>query len=209
MLIIYCSKYRCVHDWSNCLLCRLHLGYVLYEVAVRAVLTECLGARHGAGVHEWNLSILQGMNKGLTIVRICDGDFSIDIAYKYQPSYLTGLLTPIIFLFLKTSFFILYLQLFQQYDMIKMFCWIGLVNRNRNRIYCPGYNAWNIHHAQACRAIFYLCAVRNHAQPITLSAIGLAFDLVILALPVYVVSGLNLSRKRKIGMSLVFLSGAM
>ncbi|KAF2261907.1 hypothetical protein CC78DRAFT_607068 [Lojkania enalia] len=169
---------------------------LLSMIGALAYYVTCIwGSRHGLGIHQWNLSMIQAMDDGLMI-----------------PTYLVTFLTPLVFLFLKMSFFILYLQLFSQEHKIRIVCWIGLVATAVTYTIIsilvgvfatPGKGeTWFSHQTSENMK-------RDLAMSVPQSIIGLVFDLIILAVPIFAVSGLTMSLKRKIGVLLIFLSGTM
>ncbi|KAF4636515.1 hypothetical protein G7Y89_g1582 [Cudoniella acicularis] len=176
------------------------LLFVINRLYVKLILTKKVtwddGAQRGRlGVHLWNISFFQASSLDLLI-----------------PIWLTAVLTPITFLFLKTSFFILYLQIFSQLRWLKIYSWIGLV------LTAVTYTVLTI-----CVWVFstpgkgesWLAQQTSDnekkalAMSVPQSAIGFVLDLYILVIPVVAVSGLHMSTKRKIGIILVFASGLM
>lgn len=154
------------------------------------------GAERGRmGTHLWDISILQASSMDLLI-----------------PSYMISVITPVTFLFLKCSFFILYLQLFSSLPWMKILSYIGLVTTG-------------LTYSIIGTLVFYWGTPKkgetwlshlttpDMAKELSLSApqaiIGLIIDLYILLLPVLGVWGLRMNTKRKIGVMLIFLSGTM
>ncbi|KAF2475219.1 uncharacterized protein BDR25DRAFT_340071 [Lindgomyces ingoldianus] len=147
------------------------------------------------GVHQWNISILQAASMDLLI-----------------PAYLISVLTPLTFLFLKSTFFILYLQLFELQNRLRIATWIGLgvtsltytiltilvfvySTPKRGESWLAHQTTPNMH--------------RQLQMSVPQSSIGLVIDLYILLIPIIGVYGLRMSTKRKVGVMLIFLSGLM
>ncbi|CAG8956288.1 hypothetical protein HYFRA_00003668 [Hymenoscyphus fraxineus] len=147
------------------------------------------------GTHLWNISILQASNPNLLI-----------------PSYLASVLTPPTFLFLKTSFFIFYLQIFDRIRWLRMAIWFGLVvNVLLNTfftissfIYATPKKGESLLSHQTSNG-----EVKLMRMSVPQSSIGLVLDLYILVVPILGVAGLKMSARRKTGLVLIFLSGFM
>jgi len=119
---------------------------------------------------------------------------------------------PPIFLFLKNTFFILYLSLFKQLRWVRFCAWFGIIATTliyTTLTICffiwatpPKHVTWFAHQTSP--------GVKKAFQASTpYASIGLVIDLYILIIPIIGVSGLQLSPKRKLGVLLIFLSGAM
>ncbi|PVI00772.1 hypothetical protein DM02DRAFT_707333 [Periconia macrospinosa] len=172
-------------SWDDATLCLAMLGSVTFYVVCTYWVKQ-----GGIGRHQWDISEAQLSRKELLV-----------------SSWLIAGLTPLTFLFLKTSFFVQYLSLFEQLRWATVCSWIGLV------LTALAYSVQTI-------LVFALPTPKKGDQwaaridnimglSIPQSTIGLAVDLYILYIPIMSVYGLNLSWKRRIGVMLVFLSGIM
>lgn len=121
-------------------------------------------------------------------------------------------LTPLTFLFLKSSFFILYLQLFGHLKALRVCSIIGLgISSAAYAAFAisifvlatpSGDDTWLAHQTtKSMKAVL--------SMSVPQSVFGLVVDLCILLIPIVGVWGLNMSLKRKIGVILIFFSGAM
>lgn len=178
---------------------------------------ERKGTKHGKmGTHAWNVNKLVYFSMDYRVVSFF---FPLDypcsdvvhnwcVIPRSQPTFINIVTSPITFATTKASFFILYLQLFQPLEWIKIFSWIGLV------LDVCGYLAWFI-------VLIYRSVPRPGEHIRTLinadliplglgvSIFGLLLDLLILALPVIAVSNLRMSKKKRFGAALVFLTGSL
>lgn len=176
-------------SWDDATITIAVLSIIAYFVSTVLV------AKNGVGTHLWNLSVLKASKTALLI-----------------PTYMNSTLTPFAFLWLKSTFFILYLQLFAQYKHLRILSWSGLG-------VCFGvYTGFTI-------AIFYYATPsrgstwfahqtsenmkKDLALSVPQSIFGLVIDLWILLIPILGVVGLKMSLRRKIGVLLIFLSGIM
>lgn len=116
------------------------------------------------------------------------------------PAFVLLTVLPVTYGFLKATFFILYLQLFYQLRWMRISAIVGLC------ISVAAYTAFTI-------ATVYLFIMRRLVAygmvAIPISAFGLASDITILLLPIIAVAGLNVSRRKKFGAVLIFLSGLL
>ncbi|KAF2121687.1 hypothetical protein BDV96DRAFT_627957 [Lophiotrema nucula] len=177
-------------SWDDATILIAMLGSLAYYIACTWGVE-----RGGIGKHQWDISVVQATKMDLLV-----------------PSWLIAVLTPLTFLFLKTTFFILYLSLFDQLRWARLCSWFGLV------VTALTYSVLAICvfvFATPRRGETWFAHQTTPAEKRTLqlsvpqSIIGLIIDLYILLIPVIGVSGLKLSLKRKIGVILIFLSGTM
>ncbi|KAJ4344709.1 uncharacterized protein N0V89_012453 [Didymosphaeria variabile] len=116
------------------------------------------------------------------------------------PAFVLLTVLPVTYGFLKATFFILYLQLFYQLRWMRIGATVGL------SVNVATYTAFTI-------ATLYLSIVRNIVVygmvAIPISAFGLASDITILLLPIIAVANLKVTRRKKFGAMLIFLSGLM
>jgi hypothetical protein len=162
------------------------------------------------GTRQWDLSIAQVVKDDFLIVSgaayrtLCANQ----LTQHFQPAYLLVVLLAPVFLFLKSTFFILYLTLFAQLRWARICSWIGLIATTLS------YTVFTIHSfALATPRKGQTWVSASQYKPLNLSTpqsiLGLVIDLYILVIPVIGVSTLQLSWKRKIGVLLIFLSGIM
>ena len=123
-----------------------------------------------------------------------------------------GVVNPAGLGFIKLTFFILYLQLFRPLKSIRLAIWVGAIVSTLFYTLVvvlafifttprPGENF-------ATHLVSEL-EQKEIRLAIPQAGISVALDLYILILPIYSVWQLQLSRERKVGVSLVFLTGIM
>lgn len=123
-----------------------------------------------------------------------------------------SVVTPLTFLFLKATFFILYLQLFDTVKWLRFCSWVGLIFSSITyTIFTvlvfvwatpkPG-ESWLAHQTSADMH-------KELKLSVPQSIVGLVIDLYILIIPIIGVYDLTMTTKRKIGVMLIFLSGLM
>ncbi|MCJ1285460.1 hypothetical protein MMC26_004800 [Xylographa opegraphella] len=145
------------------------------------------------GVHEWDINIPDILSLNLLI-----------------PEYLASILTEVALLFTKATFFFMYLSIFGPLQWMKVSARLGLVVNTgfylavlvANMILStprPG-QSWQ-------QAAFGEQGTLALAIPQAVG--GLIIDLFILALPIIAVSKLQLPPRRKLGVMLIFTSGAL
>lgn len=167
------------------------------------------------GVHEWDISIAEASSLNLLVVsinsEICPYAASNN-ALKSQPSLLISVLTPPTMLFLKDTFFIMYLQIFRPLRWVRICAYIGALFTTLFYISMtvavsifsiPGPGETLFSHQATPREHLSL------AMSVPQSAVGLAIDLYILVLPIVAVTQLQLSAKRKFGVILLFMTGLL
>lgn len=123
-----------------------------------------------------------------------------------------SVVTPLTFLFLKCTFFILYLELFSTVTWLFIASWVGLVatffvyamftilvfvwaTPKRGQTWLSHQTSPEMH--------------KELSLSVPQSVVGLVIDLYILIIPIIGVYGLRLSTKRKIGVMLIFFSGTL
>jgi len=130
----------------------------------------------------------------------------------YVVSYLQGIVDSAALLFIKLTFFILYLQIFKPFKYMKIAIWAGAIFNTAfytiliilTFIFTTPRRgeSWEEH------LVTKLEEDDVHLS-IPQAAVSIVFDFYILILPIYGVWKLQLSRERKIYVSLVFLTGFM
>ncbi len=135
-----------------------------------------------------------------------------DACTHIQPLYLMSVIQPPTMLFIKVSFFIMYLDVFHLMRWLRISAYIGGVV---TALFCgamtvcmfilgtPAPHQTLVEHATTHDEAIIL----NFSVP--QSCVGLVIDLYILILPILGVSRLQMSPRRKVGVILVFLSGIM
>lgn len=155
------------------------------------------------------------MDMNLLVVRYYVGLFlnnNTMLIFLSQPSWLTIVLSPFTFLFLKSTFFILYLELFKQFNWLRVIIWMGLLLNSATYIL---FTILVFYFSTPSKGETWFDHLTSRKLQTTVdmsvpqSAIGLGIDLYILIIPIIAVSKLTMSLKRKIGVILIFLSGAM
>ncbi|KAF2449025.1 hypothetical protein P171DRAFT_441295 [Karstenula rhodostoma CBS 690.94] len=147
--------------------------------------------RGRVGVHLWDINVLDSISE----------DFMV-------PSYILVIVPNIVFGLVKTTFFLLYLQLFRQLYWIRISIYVGLA------LNTAVYIAFTI-------ALFYFATPRPGEKLYThdlrasgelavpVSAVGLVMDVIVLVIPIVAISGLQTSTRKKVGAILIFLSGLL
>lgn len=150
--------------------------------------------RGEAGIHLYDMNVLRASNLNFLL-----------------RAYITTMIVPVTFLFIKSSFFLLYLQLFSTIRWLKICSYIGLVVTNITYlttmtvfivIWGPpkGGESW-----------FSWRSFPSTSELLRLSgsqaSLGLIIDVYILAIPIIGVQKLRINRRKKIGIILTFLSG--
>jgi hypothetical protein len=167
------------------------------------------------GKHLWDISIVTVASLNLSIVRLMsrpNSRPSKQAADATQPNYLIVILTPWTMMFIKVSFFILYLQLFKQMERLRVCIWIGLVftacvytglGITMFYFHTPRpHETWLAHEESKYGQITTRLSVPQ-------SVVGLVIDIYILVIPIIGITSTKMSTKRKLGVILVFLSGVM
>lgn len=119
---------------------------------------------------------------------------------------------PFVYLFLKNTFFIMYLYIFGPLRWLRICAYIGAAFTSAFYVGMivasfviatprPG-ETWPEH-------LFSELERKSIHLPIPTSSFGLVTDLVILALPIIAVMQLQLPTRRKIGVILIFMTGAL
>ncbi|KAL8940799.1 MAG: hypothetical protein Q9216_002625 [Gyalolechia sp. 2 TL-2023] len=147
------------------------------------------------GRHIWDVSIIDATSKDLLI-----------------PSYLVSVLTPPTMLFIKVTFFIMYLSIFGQWRWMRIAATVGGVitaafyTTMTACIFAfttPGRDeTWESH--QFTRGA-RLDAKFGPAQ----SAVGLGIDIYVLILPMIGIFKLQMAMRRKLGVAVIFMSAIL
>lgn len=163
------------------------LTVIYYATCVRDVLSGYVG------YHSWDV----------TLGQVAASDF-------YVLSYVQELVNPLALGFIKLSFFILYLQIFQPLPKMRTVIWI-------NATICIMFYALiftlNIYFSTPRQGETYFTHSFNPIVKtgirlsVPFAAFGLVFDLVIITIPIYGVCQLQLSGRQKLSISLLFLTG--
>ena len=135
------------------------------------------------------------------------------VAYQnHQPLYLLVTLNSPTLLFIKLTFIIFYLQLFSPIRWMRISCYIGAAalcsfygatSITQFVLETPGRNeSWATH-------LVTKASLDSARLATPIAAVGLAFDIGLLILPLVPVVQLQLSTKRKAGVVLVFSTGLM
>ncbi|MCJ1437582.1 hypothetical protein MMC27_006969 [Xylographa pallens] len=145
------------------------------------------------GVHQWDINIPDILSLDLLI-----------------PEYLASILTEVALLFTKATFFFMYLSIFGPLLWMRISARLGLLV---NTGFYVAVLVANMIFSTPRPGQSWQEAVVSEQGTLALSipqAVGgLIIDLFILALPIIAVSKLQLPRQRKIGVILIFMSGAL
>ncbi|MCJ1382008.1 hypothetical protein MMC17_005120 [Xylographa soralifera] len=145
------------------------------------------------GVHEWDINIPDVLSLNLLI-----------------PEYLASILTEIALLFTKATFFFMYLSIFGPLQWMRISAWLGLLVNTG--FYLAVLVANMIFSTPRPGQSWQQAAISEQgtlALSIPQAVGGLIIDMFILALPIIAVSKLQLPPRRKLGVILIFMSGAL
>lgn len=173
------------------------------------------GAQRGRiGLHLWDINVLQVSSMDLLVV---SSHNAVTLAWCLtriltKPSYLMGILPPPTMLFLKTTFFILYLQLFNPMRWLRLSAYIGITF---TVMFYAGMTIALFIFTTPRQDETWLSHQFTHSEQLALamsiphSCVGLAVDVYILVLPIIAVSKLQMPARRKVGIILLFATGLM
>jgi hypothetical protein len=125
---------------------------------------------------------------------------------------LEGAVCPAALGFIKLTFFLLYMQLFKPFRWIRLAIWIGATS---STFFYIAIVVLELFFATPRRgetfATHVITNLEEHEIKLTIpqAAISVVFDFYILILPLCGIWNLQLNRKKKIAVSLVFLTGLM
>lgn len=137
--------------------------------------------------HLWDISQLQAQS----------ADFLV-------PAYLIFVVPPIAMAFLKASFFLLYLKLFSSLRWARIcsrlgLCAVGII-----------HTSFGIYAFVVASPYHWRWAPKSGTVGVPMAITGAIVDWYILIIPVIAISRLDgISRRRKIGAMLIFLTGAL
>lgn len=171
------------------------------------------GVRKGKlGVHYWDITVLEVSRPDLLV-----------------PLYMLTVVFPLTMMFIKITFFFLYLQIFQPMRWLRICAYIGAVFTSLFYLAMtvvlfisstprPG-ETWFSHLAHQNHLTSDTAAPQAVGDPavpqvagdigITQAVVGLAIDIYILVLPIIAVSRLQMPTRRRIGVMLIFLTGLL
>lgn len=127
-------------------------------------------------------------------------------------SYLEGAVCPAALGFIKLAFFFLYMQLFKPLRWIRLAIWIGGIS---STVFYVAVVTLELYFATPRRgetfATHLTTELEEHEIKLTVpqAAVSVFFDFYILILPLCGIWRLQLNPKKKIAVSLVFLTGLM
>jgi len=174
--------------FAMCVLSKLHLaGIAIY-------LTAPPGFSHGVGKHQWDVSL----NQIQPILRVSKETWCQDLEITHTMQwgrYLSIILPPTVLL-IKLSLLLLYLRIFGPDKVTRYLIYFGIT-------FC----------SVAYTIVMFLSIFASVQGAIngskTVGAINLSSDIYILCVPIMAASKLQMSRKRRIGLFLVFLTGGL
>lgn len=131
---------------------------------------------------------------------------------RFQPGYLTIVLPSPLMLVTKITFFLLYLQLFKPIKALRFCIYAGMIFTFG--FYVSGTVAQFYFETPRRGETFVShnlgpLAKKSLNLSVPLSAVGVVIDFYILILPIVAVLRLQLAKKRKVGLCLVFGTGSM
>lgn len=150
--------------------------------------------RGEAGIHLYDMNVLRASNLNFLL-----------------RAYITTLIVPVTFLFIKCSFFILYLQIFSAIRWLRICSYIGLAVTITTYLTCMTIFIVIWGPPKGGESWFPNRLFVSTSELLRLSgsqaSLGLIIDVYILTLPIIGVKNLRINRKKKIGIILTFLSG--
>ena len=165
------------------------------------------------GYHSWDVTLGQFVTSDFFMVSILSlPSDSTRILTNKKLAYAQELVAPLALGLIKVSYFILYFQVFQPVPKMRVAICVGGALSTVFYIIVFALHMYNgTPRPGESFATHYLDpAYRWDVQlAVPVSAIGLAFDLYIITLPVYGVWQLQLPTQKKLRISLVFLTGAL
>ncbi|MCJ1243743.1 hypothetical protein MMC30_000940 [Trapelia coarctata] len=144
------------------------------------------------GTHQWDINVPQILSLNLLI-----------------STYLLSIMTEVALLFAKVTFFLMYLDIFKPMRWMRISSAIGTIT---TAAFYVGIIISNLVISTPSHGESW-AEVSIKAGSLVLSvpqaAVGLAIDLYILFLPMIAISKLQLNPRRKVGVNLIFMSGAL
>ena len=202
-------------DWDIGLFCHLHLRYDSNLIHLCYVPTQALANLSAVsvakfGTHMWDLSALHASSTEFLVVRIPPN--TTHASLTCQSSFLANWPTAIIWAVAKTTFFLMYLQIFSPFRWLRICVYIGL------------FVTWGFYIAVLIPSIYYMAPnpgqswqegftnprylkSLNLNMPIAIGS--LILDVYIFLLPLVAVPKLRLSPRKKVGVAAVFATGFM
>ncbi|MCJ1392999.1 hypothetical protein MMC18_005871 [Xylographa bjoerkii] len=176
------------YTWDDLTIVLAFISSIAYYVV------SIWGVQEGkVGVHQWDINIPDILSLNLLI-----------------PEYLASVLTEVALLFTKATFFFMYLSIFGPMQWMRTSAWLGLLVNTG--FYLAVLIANMIFSTPRPGQSWQQAAVSEQgtlALSIPQAVGGLIIDLYILALPIIAVSKLQLPPRRKFGVILIFMSGAL
>lgn len=164
------------------------------------------------GKHKWDLHLDKFMTEGFGIVRSKSPKAHSVNLIETQSTYLTVVLVSPIMMFLKLTFFLLYLHIFYQNTKLKFCIYAGAF---LSTIFYMGTGITQVilatpRHGMSFReTTFTPRYAKTNILSVPLVAVGLGIDLYILILPIGGVIQLHMPTRQKIGVCLVFITGTL
>ncbi|KAF2873876.1 hypothetical protein BDV95DRAFT_605345 [Massariosphaeria phaeospora] len=118
------------------------------------------------------------------------------------PQYLTWVLSRPIFLFLKATFFIMYLELFGRLRWVRFASWTGLFVSTVLHLV---YSVWSFAVANPRSGAYFVKATKTIGIPS--AAFGLVIDVWLFAIPAVAIWGLNMEAGKKWKLNVMFMGG--
>ncbi|KAF2733846.1 hypothetical protein EJ04DRAFT_257633 [Polyplosphaeria fusca] len=118
------------------------------------------------------------------------------------PLYMSATLPPFLLIFLKTSFFLFYLQIFNALKWVRYACYAGIafVFSLHTGIGIYWFVAASPYNASW---------IYSNLGVIPLLSLGLMVDIYILAIPIVAVNSLQMERRKKMGAMVLFVAGGL
>jgi hypothetical protein len=134
---------------------------------------------------------------------------SMRSAYHTQSSYIPFILPPWTLLLVKATFFILYLSIFGSLRWVRLVCWIGLSCISIVHVAIGSYSVAIAVIASTKPYDMHSWELRAIQIGVAASIPGLVVDTTLLVIPIIAIAPLQLSRAKKIGALLIFLTGVL
>lgn len=161
--------------------------------------------------HMWDISIAHTMSDEFLIVKMAAAQSCLMLTF-IQCSFFLNWPTALVWAFAKTSFFLMYLDLFKPVRWLRIGCYVGLIIN------------WGFYTAVVAASIYFNAPspgqtwlegsqnaryTRSFDMTMPIASGSLILDFYILVLPVWVVWNLHLDMRRRLGVLAIFATGLM
>ena len=140
----------------------------------------------------------------------CDLTNGQSLLTTQQPAYLGAVLIPPAMIFIKLTFFLVYLQMFRPFAWLRFCVYIGSATTTAFHLGVWIYLLVSLtpRNGQSFMTVARSSAYsKSQRTSVTIAGVRVATDLYLLVLPIAAVVQLQLPTRRKIGVILIFLTG--